>query len=51
MWEVLVADELGKRGTGGRLRTGVEGVCKVGCVVSVGSTRACVGDGGRLTFV
>ena len=40
-WDVVVAEELGKRGTGGRFRTGVEGACVVvlGWAGSVGSTR------------
>jgi hypothetical protein len=51
MWVALVADELGKSGTGGRLRTGVEGVCAVASEESLGSDLVCVGDDDLLIFV
>ena len=56
MWLVDVAEEFGKRGTGGSCLTGVVGCCVVGVCdeSSALSVRACVGDEGanccRLTF-
>lgn len=51
IWLVDVAEEVGKGGTGGRFRTGVEGVCRFELESRAGVDCVCVGEGGNCCLV